>query len=98
MTEGGFTGFNYQFKAVIDLLWPIWWALYMSGDADEGLELWKRNYEVFEIELEGVAVYVSASTLLNQYRAFRDEIGYQPGDRCPCQFRDGWQPPVPMCP
>lgn len=98
MTEPAAIGANYQFKSVVDAVWGVYWGIYMSGDAVEGFELFKRNYGVYELEVGGVDFYYSMSSLMSEYRTFRDEIGYQPGDRCPCRFRDGFSPPVSPCP
>jgi len=98
MTEPAAIGANYQLKSVVDAVWGFFWGVYQTGDVDEGFELFKRNYGVYELEVGGVDFYYSMSPLMSQYRAFRDEIGYQPSDRCPCVFRDGFKPPVPVCP
>lgn len=97
MTQGVYTGVNYQIKGIIDSLFAGYWFIFMSGDAAEGLDLWKRNFGVYELEVDGTLFYYSQSALLQEYRALRENPDYAVGVRCPCRFRDGFNPPVPIC-
>lgn len=98
MVSGWTTGAFIGFADVIDFDFALLWLAYQgAAGLEEGLALWKRNYDVSEIELEGVRLYWSVSPLLTQVATTPPERRVV-GQRCPCRFRDGYAPPVPICP
>jgi len=93
------TGFSSTtFADVVDFDFAVLWAIYQGASGmEDGLALWKRNYGIVEIELEGVRLYSTTNALVGQVAAAPPDRRVV-GQRCPCRFRDGWQPPVPICP
>jgi len=74
-------------------------AYFPDGDAAKSAyDRWRKEYAVSEIDVSGVTWILSAAWWVGQLAAMTIEGGYYAGQNCPCRFRDGWSPPVPICP
>lgn len=97
MSFGFGAGEFYGPADIIDAQFAASWFSTMSGDVTEGLALWKRNYDIREVMVADFRFYYTPSPLIAQVADIRLEGELYPDMRCPCRYRDGYSPPVPIC-
>jgi len=97
MTFGVGAGVLYSLADIIDLQFTTSWFATMYGDSVEGLALWKRNYGIREETVGDFRFYYTSSPLIYEVYFIRLAGELYPDERCPCRYRDGYSPPVPIC-